>query len=114
MAKLAEPFEGRTPYPIAKQVGPGSVEFAARGHVDRGDAWRLSLEKCRLYKQLALGPEGTREFSLDCETGNGASGGAVLTGEVGGELAAVLVGYRSIDPEAVAVLARALQLCGHG
>jgi hypothetical protein len=75
------------------------VEFAARGHVDWGDARRLSLEKCRFWKQIAQGAEGTREFSFDCETGNGASGGAVLSGEIGGELMAVLVGYRSISPD---------------
>lgn len=100
VAKLVRPVDDATPYTVAPHVGVGAVEFVARGHVDWGDARHLSLEKCQLYKQLAQSAEGTREFSFDCETGNGASGGAVLTGEVGGALAAVLVGYRSIDPGA--------------
>jgi hypothetical protein len=99
-AKLASPVVGPTPYGIAPHVDLGPVEFAARGHIDWGDSRQLSLEKCQLYKQLAQSVEGTREFSFDCDTGNGASGGAVLTDEIGGELAAVLIGYRSVDPEA--------------
>jgi hypothetical protein len=99
VVKLKQPVDGPQPYRIADHVNLGAVEFAARGHVDWGDAKQLSLEKCKLWKQLAQSAEGTREFSFDCETGNGASGGAVLSGEVGGALEAVLVGYRSIAPD---------------
>jgi hypothetical protein len=98
IVKLKKPIDGPQPYRIADHVGLGPVEFVARGHVDWGNSRQLSLEKCQFRKQLAEGAEGTREFSFDCETGNGASGGAVLSGEVGGELMAVLVGYRSISP----------------
>ena len=38
------------------------------------------MEKCHLHDQLAAGAEGTRQFSFDCETGDGASGGAIVMG----------------------------------
>lgn len=98
VAKLKHRIDGPRPYRIADHIGLGPVEFAARGHVDWGDARRLSLQKCRLRRLLARGAEGTREFAFDCDTADGASGGAVLSGETSDKLMAVLVGYRSISP----------------
>jgi hypothetical protein len=58
----------------------------------------MSMESCRLHDQLSVGQEGTREFAFDCETGDGASGGAVLMGEDQMQLGAILVGWRSNKP----------------
>ncbi len=74
------------------------VEFVARGHIDWGDGRRLSMEKCHLHDQLAAGAEGTREFSFDCETGDGASGGAIVMGTNKPAIGAILVGWRSNKP----------------
>jgi hypothetical protein len=99
VARLAKPVEGVQPYGIAEATTANlPVEFVARGHVDWGEGRRLSMEKCRLHDQLAAGKEGTREFSFDCETGDGASGGAVLAQTDKPEISAVLVGWTSNKP----------------
>ena len=99
VVRLERPINGARPYRLATSVGPDrDVEFAARGHFDWGGGKQLSLEACRLYAQLATGEQGTREFAFDCETGDGASGGAVLAGNDHRELAAILVGWRSNKP----------------
>ena len=79
VARLTHPVEGVAPYGLADATGSNMpVEFVARGHIDWGDGRRLSMEKCHLHDQLSAGAEGTREFSFDCETGDGASGGALV------------------------------------
>jgi hypothetical protein len=100
VARLDMPILDATPYRIAPPQQSGApVKFVARGHIDWGDARRLSLEDCRLRDQLNRSAEGTREFSFDCETGDGASGGGLMTRAGVGELCAVLVGYRSVSPD---------------
>jgi hypothetical protein len=99
VARLAKPIEGVQPYGIAEASAVNApVEFVARGHVDWGEGRRLSMEKCHLHDQLASGKEGTREFSFDCETGDGASGGAVLAQADKPEISAILVGWTSNKP----------------
>ena len=100
VAKLELPISGPRPYDLAEKADAADpVEFVARGHIDWGQARHLSLEACKLHDQLNKSEEGTREFSMDCETGDGASGGALFDEASGTDkLAAVLVGYRSIRP----------------
>ena len=99
LARLARPIEGVTPYRLADATGSNMpVEFVARGHIDWGDGRRLSMEKCILHDQLSAGAEGTREFSFDCETGDGASGGALVMGTNKPAIGAILVGWRSNKP----------------
>ncbi len=100
VARLTRPVIGATPYGLASSETPNTpVEFVARGHIDWGEGRELSMEKCALHDQLSVGDEGTREFSFDCETGDGASGGALMVGDKGDPLVgAVLVGGRSNKP----------------
>jgi len=99
VARLAHPVEGVTPFSLADPGGPNTpVEFVARGHIDWGDGRRLSMEKCSLHDQLSVGSEGTREFSFDCETGDGASGGALVMAPDKAAIGAILVGWRSNKP----------------
>ena len=99
VVKLQRPIDGVTPYQLADSVGVSKdVLFAARGHFDWGNGRVMSMEACRLQAQLNKGSEGTREFAFDCETGDGASGGAVLTGDDKLHLGAILVGWRSNSP----------------
>ena len=99
VARLTHPVEDVTPFSLADPAGPNSpVEFVARGHIDWGDGRKLSMEKCRLRDQLSVGSEGTREFSFDCETGDGASGGAVVMTPDKPAIGAILVGWRSNKP----------------
>jgi hypothetical protein len=99
VAKLAKSIPEVTPYQLSESVkSETSIEFVARGHIDWGDGRRMSMEACRLHDQLSAGQEGTREFSFDCETGDGASGGAVLMGDDQMQLGAILVGWRSNKP----------------
>jgi len=101
VARLDQPVLDATPYKIAKAPAVDDhVRFVARGHIDWGHARKLSVEACRLRRQTNASSEGPREFAFDCDTGDGASGGAVLMGKEPGKLCAVLVGYRSIDPTA--------------
>lgn len=99
VARLKRPIEGVTPYGLADSPRANMpVEFVARGHIDWGEGRKLSMEKCSLRDQLTVGQEGTREFSFDCETGDGASGGAVIMGSGDPVVGAVLVGWRSNKP----------------
>jgi hypothetical protein len=99
VAKLTKTIADATPYQLSDSVqAQAPVEFVARGHIDWGDGRRMSMEACRLHDQLSVGQEGTREFSFDCETGDGASGGAVLMGDDQMQLGAILVGWRSNKP----------------
>jgi hypothetical protein len=99
VAKLSKSIPDVTPYQLSDSVQADSpIEFVARGHIDWGDGRRMSMEACRLHDQLSAGKEGTREFAFDCETGDGASGGAVLMGDDQMQLGAILVGWRSNKP----------------
>ncbi len=99
VVRLAHPVAGVTPYGIATAVHENeATTFVARGHIDWGGARQLSMQDCTLHDRISAGEEGTREFSFDCDTGDGASGGALMfegtTSRVGG----VLVGWRSNRP----------------
>jgi hypothetical protein len=99
VAKLEKPIDGVAPYVLADSIGADrEVLFAARGHFDWGGGRVMSMESCRLFSQLNKGSEGTREFAFNCETGDGASGGAVLLGDDHLRLGAILVGWRSNSP----------------
>lgn len=99
VAKLTKPIHGVQPYRLGESAKPSTpVEFVARGHIDWGDGRRLSVEKCLLHDELDVGDEGTREFSFDCETGDGASGGALMTHQSAPTIGAILVGWRSNKP----------------
>jgi hypothetical protein len=99
VARLTQPVEGVTPFSLADPKGPNTpVEFVARGHIDWGDGRKLSMEKCLMHDQLSVGAEGTREFSFDCETGDGASGGALVMTPDKPAIGAILVGWRSNKP----------------
>jgi hypothetical protein len=99
VAKLTKSISDVTPYQLSDSVqAQAPVEFVARGHIDWGDGRRMSMEACHLHDQLSAGQEGTREFAFDCETGDGASGGAVLMGDDQMQLGAILVGWRSNKP----------------
>ncbi len=107
VARLAHPIEGVTPYAIAEGAARNTpVEFVARGAIDWGDGRKLSMEKCRLHDQLTAGEEGTREFSFDCETGDGASGGALIMRSDKPAIGAILVGWRSNKPFSTAPFSR--------
>jgi hypothetical protein len=99
VAKLSKSLTDVTPYQLSDSVqAQAPIEFVARGHIDWGDGRRMSMEACQLHDQLSAGQEGTREFAFDCETGDGASGGAVLMGDDQMQLGAILVGWRSNKP----------------
>ena len=99
VARLTHPVEGATPFSLADPAAPNSpVEFVARGHIDWGEGRKLSMEKCAMHDQLSVGAEGTREFSFDCETGDGASGGALVMTPNKPAIGAILVGWRSNKP----------------
>ncbi len=107
VAKLQRPLDGVQPYGLAPAVAPDKpVELAARGHFDWGGGRQLSLQSCKLYGQAGANAPAPREFACDCETGDGASGGAVLAENPDGaptrDLAAIFVGWRSKKPGAVA------------
>jgi Trypsin-like peptidase domain len=107
VARLVHPVEGVTPYALADRAIPNTpVEFVARGHIDWGEGRELSMEKCRLRDQLTAGEEGTREFSFDCETGDGASGGALVMRSDKPAIGAILVGWRSNKPFKAAPFSR--------
>lgn len=99
VAQLSHKIEGVTPFQLASNIGPNEpVEFVARGHIDWGEGRQLSMEKCSLRDQLSTSTQGTREFSFDCETGDGASGGAVVMAANKAMIGAILVGWRSNKP----------------
>lgn len=99
VARLTRRVDGVQPYALAAEIHSNTpVTFVARGHIDWGDAKKLSFEECLLHDQLSAAREGTREFSFDCETGDGASGGALMFDKERREIGGILVGWRSNRP----------------
>jgi hypothetical protein len=99
VAKLRHPLQEISPYTLAVDLALNDmVEFVARGHTNWVDKSLMSFEECRLRAQTNQIEDGPREFAFDCETGDGASGGAVLLGDDRRQLGAILVGWRSDDP----------------
>ena len=101
VARLMRPMSGIRPYdlaPLADIHEEQPITFVARGHIDWGDAKKLSMQDCMLHKRISVGEEGTREFSFDCDTGDGASGGAVMFDRDYSRIGAILVGWRSNQP----------------
>jgi hypothetical protein len=99
VARLTQAVSGVKPYGIAGDIHENEpVTFVARGHIDWGGAKNLSMQDCLLHDQLSTAEEGTREFSFDCDTGDGASGGAVMFDRDYSRIGAILVGWRSNKP----------------
>jgi len=99
VAKLLHSIPEIAPYDLARGLAVNEdVEFVARGHSDWGDGKVMSFEDCRLRALTDRISGGSREFAFDCNTGDGASGGAVLLGDDHRKLGAILVGWRSDDP----------------
>ena len=99
VARLVRPMRGVKPYGIAGDIHKDEpITFVARGHIDWGDARNLSMQDCLLHDQLSASPQGTREFSFDCDTGDGASGGALMFDRDYSRIGAILVGWRSNHP----------------
>lgn len=99
VARLSRPMAGVKPYGLAAQVRENEqTTFVARGHIDWGEARKLSMQDCLVHDQLSTGSQGTREFSFDCDTGDGASGGALMFDRDYSRIGAILVGWRSNRP----------------
>ena len=99
VARLTHAVNGAKPYGLAGDVHSDEpTTFVARGHIDWGEAKRLSMQDCMLHDKLSDGAEGTREFSFDCDTGDGASGGALMFDRDHSRIGAILVGWRSNRP----------------
>lgn len=99
VARLTHGVPGVRPYGLAGEVhGDVPVTFVSRGHIDWGEAKHLSFQQCRLHDKISDGSEGTREFSFDCDTGDGASGGALMFDKDMAHVGAILVGWRSNRP----------------
>ena len=100
VARLQHPLYGVKPYGLAYDIHDSEpVTFVARGHIDWGGARQLSMQDCLLHDQLSpTAEEGTREFSFDCDTGDGASGGALMFDRDHSRIGAILVGWRSNKP----------------
>ncbi len=99
VARLTHAVTGVKPYGVATDVKENApVTFVARGHIDWGEARKLSMQDCALHDKLSAGAEGTREFAFDCDTGDGASGGALMFDHDMMKVGAILVGWRSNRP----------------
>lgn len=99
VVRLVHPLHGIHPYGLADDVDENEpVTFVARGHIDWGGAKELSMQDCMLHDHLSTGEEQTREFSFDCDTGDGASGGALMFDHDHLRIGAILVGWRSNHP----------------
>lgn len=97
VARLSAPVAGVTPYGLAAPAAdPDSVFLYAAGN---GGADRMGIEHCRARPLVATSSEGIREIAIDCSTGPGASGAALL--DAGRRIVAIYVGYRSTNPEQV-------------
>ena len=99
VARLTRSVSGVRPYGLATDIHEDApVTFVSRGHIDWGEAKHLSFQECMLHDKISEGEEGTREFSFDCDTGDGASGGALMFDKDMARVGAILVGWRSNRP----------------
>ena len=100
VARLIHAVTGVKPYGIAADIHENEpVTFRRPRPYRLGAGPRISPCRTALFHdQLSAGEEGTREFSFDCDTGDGASGGAVMFDRDYSRIGAVLVGWRSNKP----------------
>lgn len=99
VVELEAPLPGVEPYELAQRFAVNdAVDFVARGHSNWRDIHDMSFESCNIRAQTSGGANGVREFAFDCSTGDGSSGGAVLLARERRQLAAILVGWRSLRP----------------
>lgn len=97
--RLSEPVAGVRPYQIGSR-GAGAVDFLAHDHDNWSPKRTKSIENCRIR---GGGPSagGVREIQFDCDTGNGASGAALLA-PGSATMIGIFVGYRSTHPSRAA------------
>ena len=99
VVRLMHAVSGVKPYGVAGDIVENEpVTFVSRGHIDWGEAKKLSMQDCQLHNKISEGAEGTKEFSFDCDTGDGASGGALMFDRELTRIGAILVGWRSNRP----------------
>lgn len=97
--RLSEPVGGVRPYQIGSR-GAGAVDFLAHDHDNWSPKRTKSIENCRI-RGGGISVGGVREIQFDCDTGNGASGAALLA-PGSATMIGIFVGYRSAHPSRAA------------
>jgi hypothetical protein len=99
VVRLGSPIAEATPYSLAGLTTEGSsVTLLAHRH--RG--WRhdgeRAIENCAIRAVTNVAQLRLSELAIDCSTGDGASGSAVLSGGDSHGMVGILVGWRSAHP----------------
>jgi V8-like Glu-specific endopeptidase len=101
VARLAKPVQEASPYILSSVAAAGTAVMLL---ANRHEGWRQdgqrAIEQCAIRNVEPLSALAPHELAIDCSTGNGASGSALLLNASPHELVGILVGWRSRHPAA--------------
>ncbi|GGE27241.1 hypothetical protein GCM10007276_00520 [Agaricicola taiwanensis] len=100
VARLSQPVQGATPYQIAPLSTPGSIFLVANRHEGWVHDGMKAIEACAIRQAARRIANAPRELAIDCSTGQGASGSALMLPGAPGSMIGIYVGWRSSHPQA--------------
>ncbi len=99
VARLASPVEDATPYQLADASSAGSILLVANRHQGWIHDGQRAIESCAIRTAVQTISGAPRELAIDCSTGQGASGSALMLPGAPGVMIGIYVGWRSAHPK---------------
>jgi hypothetical protein len=100
VARLVRPVEGTTPYQLATLSTTGNILLVANRHQGWAHDGARAIEACAIRRAERTLRNAPRELAIDCSTGQGASGSALMLPGAPGSMIGIYVGWRSNHPKA--------------
>lgn len=100
VARLVRPMNGATPYEVTSLSTPGEIMLVANRHEGWVHDGLRAIESCSIRRAARIVADSPRELAIDCSTGQGASGSALMLPGAPGSMIGIYVGWRSSHPKA--------------
>lgn len=98
VARLVEPVVEATPYTLAPEIKTDNILLVANRHQGWAHDGVKAVEACTVRAALQKISDAPRELAIDCSTGQGASGSALMLPGAPGAMIGIYVGWRSAHP----------------
>jgi hypothetical protein len=98
VVRLVRPVEGVTPYKLATPGPAGNILLVANRHQGWVHDGQRAVESCAIRNEVRTMSGSPRELAIDCSTGQGASGSALMLPGAPGVMIGIYVGWRSAHP----------------
>jgi hypothetical protein len=99
VVRLSKAVEGVTPYKLAATPSSlGDILLVANRHQGWVHDGHRAVEACAIRNAVKTLSSAPRELAIDCSTGQGASGSALMLPGAPGVMIGIYVGWRSAHP----------------